>query len=114
MATLYKMLVNEANPRLTDRTNAALSKLSGKIYHINNTSIIFHPPGSYYQLGIAEFVYRNNNRVKGLYTVYIKNNTVYVSLSSLDMVNVIDAPYKLFFDELRKIVTGEIPEMQMA
>lgn len=103
------MLVNEANPRLTDKSNAALYKLSGKVYHVNNCNVIFHPPDSYYQMGIAEFIYKNNTRVKGLFNVYIKNQLVYVSLSTLDMINVIDAPYKHFFDELKKIVTGELP-----
>ena len=110
MYNLFQILTHEADPKLTYKSNLAIKKLLSKHYHICNYEATFHQPADYYQLGTVEFKNEESIVLTAFYSIYIKNDTVYARLLTLDKVLVLDTPYSSFLADItRCLSTGNIP-----
>jgi hypothetical protein len=107
MSGFYKMLTTEANVKLTDKSNFAFNKLSGKTHQISNYNVTFHRPKDHYTLGTVEFKDENSTAIKAFYNIYIKHETVYASLYTLEHIMLIDTPFRSFLNELKWYVATD-------
>jgi hypothetical protein len=100
MTILYNALRTEADPELTDQKNEAIDELAAKNHFFNNCIVTFHHPEGFNPVGLVEFSYKDNTKLKAYYTVYIQDNILRVCLATLDMVKLIDANVQSFLQKL--------------
>lgn len=106
MYNFYHILTNEADPKLTDKSNTAIRKLASKHHHIGHYEATFHQPADYYQLGTVEFKNPDGVVLTAFYSIYINDGIVYARLLTLDKVLVLDTPYDCFLADLKRYINA--------
>jgi hypothetical protein len=105
MPDFLKLLATEADVKLTDKRNYAVNDLLSNIYQIDNNQIHFKITHSVFWDGIATISNTENVNAEVLFNVYISKKNIYVALFTLDLVKLIDVPYRIFIAELKILMS---------
>ncbi|WP_183566137.1 hypothetical protein [Mucilaginibacter sp. SP1R1] len=107
MTIPINLLKETADPKLIQLRIDALNELVDKSYHLGNYVVTFSVTEGQPNSGTVEFKHSNGFIAKGIFEVYINNETIYASLYTTDKIKLLDNPFSEYLNVIKLLTLSK-------